>query len=338
MPFPKVRRRVYLCRYSMEHPHLHISGVSKRYESLNVLNEVSLDIRKGEFFFLLGPSGCGKTTLLRILAGLLDPDEGSIHLDGSDITHIKPHLRDVKTVFQHYALFPHMTVFDNVAFGLRMKKTAESEVRPKVVEALRMVAMEGFENRKPFQLSGGQSQRVALARALVNEPKVLLLDEPLGALDVQLRQQMQLELKQLQRRLNTTFVCVTHDQEEALSLGDRIAVMNLGVVQQIGTPDEVYHRPSNRFVCEFLGASNIMSIEGREYGLRPERIRIDSGSIQDEVEITDCLFNGHFRQVLARRGNGEIMRIHISNRPDEQAVSIGARIRVGWNHTDLMPL
>ena len=322
----------------MKHPHLHISGVSKRYESNTVLNDVSMDIREGQFFFLLGPSGCGKTTLLRILAGLLDPDSGTIVLNDADITRTKPHLRDVKTVFQHYALFPHMTVAENVAFGLKMKGTAMSVIRPKVADALRMVAMDGYENRKPSQLSGGQSQRVALARALVNEPKVLLLDEPLGALDVQLRQQMQLELKQLQRRLNTTFVCVTHDQEEALSLGDRIAVMNQGVVQQIGTPDEVYHRPANRFVCEFLGASNILTEEGREYGLRPERIRIGEGSVTEEVDITDQLFNGHFRQVLARRSNGDTLRIHIPNRPDEHDVVVGSKLRVGWNHSDLMPL
>lgn len=329
---------MYLWRYRMKHPHLHISGVSKRYESNTVLNDVSIDIRKGEFFFLLGPSGCGKTTLLRILAGLLEPDAGTITLDEANITHTKPHLRDVKTVFQHYALFPHMTVYDNVAFGLKMRGTAESVIRPKVADALRMVALDGLESRKPAQLSGGQSQRVALARALVNEPKVLLLDEPLGALDVQLRQQMQLELKQLQRRLNTTFVCVTHDQEEALSLGDRIAVMNHGVVQQIGTPDEVYHRPANRFVCEFLGASNILNEEGRHYGLRPERIRIDAGSVQEDVDITDQLFNGHFRQVLARRSNGDTLRIHIPNRPEEHEVTVGSKLRVGWNHSDLMPL
>lgn len=329
---------MYLWRYCMSHAHLNISGVSKRYESNTVLNDVSIDIREGEFFFLLGPSGCGKTTLLRILAGLLEPDSGNILLDGADITHVKPNLRDVKTVFQHYALFPHMTVFENVAFGLRMKDTAKSIIRTKVADALRMVAMDGFEQRKPSQLSGGQSQRVALARALVNEPKVLLLDEPLSALDVQLRQQMQLELKQLQRRLNTTFVCVTHDQEEALSLGDRIAVMNHGVVQQVGAPNEVYHQPVNRFVCEFLGASNILIQEDREYGLRPERIRIGAGSVQEEVDITEQLFNGHFRQVLARRTNGDILRIHIPNRPDEQEVAVGMSLRVGWDHSDLMPL
>lgn len=322
----------------MTSPHLNISSVSKRYESHLVLNEVSLDIRDGEFFFLLGPSGCGKTTLLRILAGLLAPDSGSIHLNGADITHTKPNLRDVKTVFQHYALFPHMTVAENVAFGLKMKGTSESVIRPKVADALRMVAMDGFESRKPSQLSGGQSQRVALARALVNEPDVLLLDEPLGALDVQLRQQMQLELKQLQRRLNTTFVCVTHDQEEALSLGDRIAVMHQGVVQQVGTPDDVYHRPANRFVCEFLGASNILHHEGREFGLRPERIRVDEGSVQETVTVTEQLFNGHFRHVLVRRPDGGSLRLHIPNRPGEPETPVGTTLTVGWNHADLMPL
>jgi ABC-type Fe3+/spermidine/putrescine transport system ATPase subunit len=316
----------------MEHPHLVIDGIHKRYDGAEVLQHVSLSIREGEFFFLLGPSGCGKTTLLRILAGLLEPDSGRIILDGVDITRTRPEHRDLHTVFQHYALFPHMTVYDNVAFGLRMRKEAEATVREKVMDALRQVALDGLDGRKPGQLSGGQSQRVALARALVNEPSALLLDEPLGALDVKLRQQMQIELKQLQRRSNTTFVCVTHDQEEALSLGDRIAVMDQGVVQQVGTPDEVYHHPANRFVCEFLGASNILTIGGREFGLRPEDVRIGEEPGGETMDLTDVLFNGHYMALHCRRDDGGRFLIHAAQRPE------GTRFQVHWDDADLMPL
>lgn len=316
----------------MEHPHLVIEGVHKHYGDHAVLTDIQLSIREGEFFFLLGPSGCGKTTLLRILAGLLEPDRGRILLDGADITHTRPHLRDLHTVFQHYALFPHLTVADNIAFGLRMGKEPESVIRKKVSEALNLVKLDGLEHRKPTELSGGQSQRVALARALVNEPSVLLLDEPLGALDVKLRQQMQLELKQLQRRLHTTFVCVTHDQEEALSLGDRIAVMDQGVVQQIGTPAELYHRPINRFVCEFLGTANILELQGRLFGLRPEDVRIGDGPGAEMVELEDTLFNGHYRQLHCRRRNGSRLTINAQEKPEDN------RFLVHWVESDLMPL
>jgi spermidine/putrescine transport system ATP-binding protein len=220
---------------------------------------VDLDIHEGEFFFLLGPSGCGKTTLLRIISGLLEADEGQILLKNTDITRLPAHKRDVNTVFQNYALFPHMNVFDNVAFGLRMKKINETKVRLKVTEALKLVDLPDFSLRMPSQMSGGQMQRVALARAIVNEPAVLLLDEPLGALDVKLRRQMQLELRHLQRKLGTTFICVTHDQEEALTLGDRIAVMNQGRFEQIDNAHNLYHQPNSLFVCDFLGDCNFLS-------------------------------------------------------------------------------
>lgn len=223
-----------------------------------MLNGVNLEIREGEFFFLLGPSGCGKTTLLRILAGLMHPDSGQVLLQGTDITHVPAYKRDINTVFQNYALFPHMNVFDNIAFGLRMKKTPESEIASRVTDALKLVNLPDFADRRSHQMSGGQMQRVALARAIVNEPAVLLLDEPLGALDVKLRKQMQLELRRIQRKLGKTFVCVTHDQEEALTLGDRIAVMNHGNIEQIGTADELYNRPNSFFVCDFLGECNFI--------------------------------------------------------------------------------
>jgi spermidine/putrescine transport system ATP-binding protein len=280
-----------------------LKNISKSYDDETVLRNVDLDIREGEFFFLLGPSGCGKTTLLRIIAGLLEPDAGQILLKNNDITRVPAHKRDVNTVFQNYALFPHMNVFENVAFGLRMKKMSETSIRSKVTEALKLVDLPEFAARMPSQMSGGQMQRVALARAIVNEPAVLLLDEPLGALDVKLRRQMQLELRQLQRKLGTTFVCVTHDQEEALTLGDRIAVMNKGRFEQIDTADNLYHHPDSLFVCDFLGDCNFITggihensanlitadcsgvsikgfsrvaLNGRDVtiGIRPEKIRI----------------------------------------------------------------
>lgn len=223
-----------------------------------ILPELNLDVHRGEFFFLLGPSGCGKTTLLKIISGLLFPDAGQISLNGSDISQLPSYKRDINTVFQNYALFPHMNVFDNIAFGLRMKKIRDNEIKRKVDDALKLVALSGFGMRKPGQLSGGQMQRVALARAFVNEPAVLLLDEPLGALDVKLRKQMQLELKQIQRELGTTFICVTHDQEEALTLGDRIAVMNMGRFEQIGDANTIYNKPESYFVCDFLGDCNFL--------------------------------------------------------------------------------
>lgn len=232
--------------------------LEKSYGDEPVLRGVDLEIAEGEFFFLLGPSGCGKTTLLRILSGLLLPDAGSVWLKGVDITRLPAHKRDINTVFQNYALFPHMNVYDNVAFGLRMKKLGESRIREKVTQALKLVDLSDFGGRMPGQMSGGQMQRVALARALVNEPAVLLLDEPLGALDVKLRKQMQLELRQIQRKLGTTFICVTHDQDEALTLGDRIAVMNKGRFEQIADADTLYNKPESFYVCDFLGECNFI--------------------------------------------------------------------------------
>ena len=235
-----------------------LKHIEKSYGAEQVLRGVSLDINEGEFFFLLGPSGCGKTTLLRIMSGLMEPDQGTIWLRGTNITQVPAHKRDINTVFQNYALFPHMNVFDNVAFGLRMKKTAENRVREKVMETLKLVDLAGFGARMPSQMSGGQMQRVALARAVVNEPAILLLDEPLGALDVKLRKQMQLELRRIQRQLGTTFICVTHDQEEALTLGDRIAVMNKGQFEQVGDATSLYNSPESYYVCDFLGECNFI--------------------------------------------------------------------------------
>jgi spermidine/putrescine transport system ATP-binding protein len=241
-------------------------GVTKAFGNLVAVDDVTIEIARGEFFSLLGPSGCGKTTSLRMIAGFEEPDEGRVVLTGNDIVGVPPYRRNVNTVFQSYALFPHLTVADNVAFGLKRKKAPKAEIREKVGRYLELVQLTGMEKRRPSQLSGGQQQRVALARALVNEPAVLLLDEPLGALDLKLRKQMQLELMRIQREVGVTFVYVTHDQEEALVMSDRIAVMSFGHVEQIGGPEEIYERPATRFVAGFIGTSNIVesAVEGRD--------------------------------------------------------------------------
>jgi spermidine/putrescine transport system ATP-binding protein len=237
-----------------------LEGISKRFGKHEAVRDVSLSIREGEFFSLLGPSGCGKTTTLRMIAGFEVPDAGRIYLQGEDVTSLFSNRRPVNMVFQQYALFPHMSIYDNVAFGLRVKKVPRSEHAGRVKAMLRIVELEGLEKRKPRQLSGGQQQRVALARALVNSPAALLLDEPLGALDVKLRKQMQLQLKAIQHDVGTTFVYVTHDQEEALAMSDRIAVMNGGEVEQIGSPREIYTRPQTAFVADFIGSLNVLEL------------------------------------------------------------------------------
>ena len=234
-----------------------LQSVTKTFDRHPVLDRLDLDIRQGEFLSLLGPSGCGKTTVLRLIAGLEPVSDGTIYLDGQDVTAVPPHRRNVNTVFQSYALFPHLSVFDNVAFGLKINKLPKTEIRTRVENALQMVQMESMATRSVTQLSGGQQQRVAIARALVNNPKVLLLDEPLSALDYKLRKAMQLELKHLHQRLGITFVFVTHDQEEAMVMSDRIAVMNEGRIEQIGTPKEIYEQPRNLYVAKFVGESNL---------------------------------------------------------------------------------
>lgn len=248
---------------------LELKEIKKSFtEGEAVLDNISLEISKGEFITLLGSSGCGKTTTLRIIAGLEQPDAGSVWLDGREVTGLEPNQRDVNTVFQNYALFPHMNVAENIGYGLKLKKVPKSEIRKKVSQMLELVQLEGYEKRKPSELSGGQKQRVAIARALVNNPKVLLLDEPLGALDLQLRRAMQIELKHLQKKLGITFIYITHDQEEAINMSDRIAVMRDGRIEQIGTPDEIYNHPKTSYVATFVGNANILhgvaeSIQGQ---------------------------------------------------------------------------
>ena len=248
---------------------LELKEIKKSFtEGEAVLDNISLEISKGEFITLLGSSGCGKTTTLRIIAGLEQPDAGSVWLDGREVTGLEPNQRDVNTVFQNYALFPHMNVAENIGYGLKLKKVPKSEIKKKVSQMLELVQLEGYEKRKPSELSGGQKQRVAIARALVNNPKILLLDEPLGALDLQLRRAMQIELKHLQKKLGITFIYITHDQEEAINMSDRIAVMKDGRIEQIGTPDEIYNHPKTSYVATFVGNANILhgvaeSIQGQ---------------------------------------------------------------------------
>ena len=267
-----------------------IKDVNKIYGTNHVVKDLNLQVEEGEFLTLLGSSGCGKTTTLRMIAGFEEPTTGSIRVEGEPIEDKEPYERNVNTVFQSYALFPHMTIFDNVAYGLKMKKIPKNERKERVLEMLEMVQLAGFEKRYPSQLSGGQKQRVAIARALINRPKVLLLDEPLGALDLKLRKQMQLELKRLQKKLNITFIYVTHDQEEALTMSDRIAIMHDGVMDQIGSPTEIYERPATKFVATFIGETNVFdgtirSIENGRAVVSIENGEItSSGSVEEGVE------------------------------------------------------
>ena len=256
-----------------------LERVTKTFGDMVAVDDLSLDIAEGEFFSMLGPSGCGKTTTLRMIGGFEDPSRGTVYLGGRDVTDLPPYRRDVNTVFQSYALFPHLDVFENVAFGLRRRKVPKDQVKQRVVDALRLVEMSGFEGRKPGQMSGGQQQRVALARALVNRPKVLLLDEPLGALDLKLRKQMQLELKQIQQEVGITFIYVTHDQEEAMTMSDRLAVMRHGKAEQLGGPEEVYEHPATPFVAGFLGASNLLAGQLKAQANGYTQILTEGGSL-----------------------------------------------------------
>ena len=258
-------------------PMIEIRGVTKRFGAFTAVNDVTLTVQAGEFLTLLGPSGCGKTTLLRMLSGFEHPDAGSIAIAGEEVTHLAPYRRNVNQVFQSYALFPHLSVRDNIAFGLRMQKVPAKEIETRVAEVTALVSMQGFEDRKPAQLSGGQRQRVALARAIVPRPKVLLLDEPLSALDAKLRHHMQLELKHLQKQIGLTFVFVTHDQEEALTMSDRIAVFSKGRIEQLGTPTQIYHEPRTAFVADLIGEANLLPAELLARNGPTVRMRLSGG-------------------------------------------------------------
>jgi spermidine/putrescine transport system ATP-binding protein len=334
-----------------------LEKLSKRFGDVEAVKELTLEIQEGEFFSLLGPSGCGKTTTLRLIAGFEEPTSGRILLGGTDVTDRPPHRRPVNTVFQNYALFPHLTVRENVAFGLRFSDQTRKERARMVAEALALVQMEGFERRKPGQLSGGEQQRVALARALVLNPSVLLLDEPLGALDAKLRRALQIELKALQEKVGITFVYVTHDQEEALTMSDRMAVMSHGLVQQIGPPKEVYEEPENAFVADFLGVSNLMEGEAHGRGIveigtttvragkgdldspgpvrltiRPERIRVEPLGPESENRLRGVVqrvvYVGAITQLLVELPEGPVLQAMVPSDESQPDVGEGTPVLV----------
>jgi spermidine/putrescine transport system ATP-binding protein len=355
-----------------------LDRVVKHFGSMVAVDGLSLEIRRGEFFSMLGPSGCGKTTTLRMIGGFEAPTEGMVRLDGQDVTDLPAYRRNVNTVFQSYGLFPHLSVFDNVAFGLRRKKVAAKEVERRVTEALELVNLAGYGKRRRAQLSGGQQQRVALARALVNRPQVLLLDEPLGALDLKLRKQMQLELKRIQKEVGITFVFVTHDQEEAMTISDRIAVMNKGRIEQLGPPEEVYERPATMFVAEFLGASNLLdgtyrgdqdgwglvelasgatiripAAPGRQTGerlragVRPEKIQIltaGDGLMTNQNAVAGTLrsavFAGVSYQYFFQTQEGREMSAFDRNATGGAVARPGEAVRLAWSpqHTFVIPV
>jgi putative spermidine/putrescine transport system ATP-binding protein len=321
-------------------PDVRVTGLRKSYGDVVAVDAIDLEIAPGEFFTMLGPSGSGKTTTLRMIAGFETPDEGTIELAGEDVSRLPPYDRPVNTVFQDYALFPHMTVQANVEYGLMVKGTKKSERRQRAQEALAMVRLPSYGGRKPAQLSGGQRQRVALARAIVNRPKVLLLDEPLGALDLKLRQEMQIELKSIQREVGITFVYVTHDQEEALTMSDRIAVFNEGRIEQVGPPAEVYERPQSEFIAGFVGVSNVIERNGRRYTVRPEKIDL----IEDGQEppggwhvepgvVADVQYVGpvtRYHVELDHGGRLQVLEQNLEEGSSQVLESKGRRVRVGW--------
>jgi putative spermidine/putrescine transport system ATP-binding protein len=322
-------------QHQTESPAVRLHGVRRTYGDVVAIDNLDLDIAEGEFFTLLGPSGSGKTTTLRVIAGFERPDSGHVELAGVDVTRVPPFERDVNTVFQDYALFPHMSVEENVAYGLRVKGLGRRDRRLKAQHVLERVRLSGVGARKPVQLSGGQRQRVALARAIVNSPSVLLLDEPLGALDLKLRQEMQVFLKALQRDLGITFVYVTHDQEEALTMSDRMAVFNEGRVEQVGSPADVYEHPQSEFVAGFVGVSNVLVRDGRKITVRPEKIHMrddDAGSGEPGV-VREVVYAGMVtRYVVTLDSGGElvVIRQNLETSSEQALEDRGKRVRLEW--------
>jgi len=336
-----------------EQPAIRLTGLTKEFGTVTAVDHVDLEIAAGEFFSMLGPSGSGKTTVLRLIAGFTQPSAGTVELFGEDVTNAAPFDRDVNTVFQDYALFPHMNVLDNVAYGLRVRGMKRAERNERALKALAAVRLDHLAARKPAELSGGQRQRVALARATVVEPKVLLLDEPLGALDLKLREQMQVELKQIQRELGITFIFVTHDQEEALTLSDRIAVFNDGRIEQLGTPFELYERPTSHFVADFVGTSNLFSAEharallGRdgEYSVRPEKLTLAgepataSGMRSATGTIVESIYLGSgIRRVIDLDAGPRISVLERNDRSRAADQDRGDRVHVSWHDEDVVAL
>jgi putative spermidine/putrescine transport system ATP-binding protein len=337
----------------MSTPAIQFVNVSRHFGDVKAVDEANLEIRDGEFFSMLGPSGSGKTTCLRMIAGFDRPTSGNIFLYGQDVSNLPPYERDVNTVFQDYALFPHMTIEDNIAYGLMVKGVPKAERSRRVDEMLDLVRLPGFGERKPSQLSGGQRQRVALARALINQPKVLLLDEPLGALDLKLRQQMQVELKTIQKQVGITFIFVTHDQEEALTMSDRIAVFNEGKVQQVGMPSEIYERPASAFVAGFVGTSNLISGEVAQritgspgmFSIRPEKIYLDTANGEPGKDmlcidgvVRDVVYLGLFTRYLVEiEGASDLVVIvqNLKTTSMDVLSSKGQNVRLYW-HKDHM--
>jgi putative spermidine/putrescine transport system ATP-binding protein len=321
-------------------PDIRVTGLTKTYGDVVAVDGIDLEVQAGEFFTMLGPSGSGKTTTLRMIAGFEIPDSGSIELAGDDVSRLPPYDRPVNTVFQDYALFPHMTVQQNVEYGLMVKKVGKGERRERAGQALEMVRLSGFGDRKPSQLSGGQRQRVALARAIVNRPRVLLLDEPLGALDLKLRQEMQIELKSIQREVGITFVYVTHDQEEALTMSDRLAVFNQGKIEQVGPPAEVYEHPENEFIAGFVGVSNVIERDGRRYTVRPEKITLlmngeapQVGSHVEQGLVRDVLYVGpvtRYQVTLDRGGELQVLAQNLEEGSSEVFEVKGRRVSLEW--------
>jgi spermidine/putrescine transport system ATP-binding protein len=315
-----------------------LRGVTKRFDDVVAVDDIDLTVPHGEFLSLLGPSGCGKTTTLRLVAGFEQPDEGEIRIGGADVAGLPPYKRDVNTVFQSYALFPHMSVLDNVAYGLKQRGLAKGERAAKARRALELVQLPQLAERKPKQLSGGQQQRVALARALVMEPKVLLLDEPLGALDLKVRKQLQIELKRIQERVGITFVYVTHDQEEALAMSDRVAVMNAGRIEQLGRPREIYDAPATPFVADFIGETNFIRVNGTTVAVRPERMAVArslrDGAVADGVrgEVVTAMVVGPLLQWVVRTEAGEevLVRQQRTGNGETESLRQGDRVVVTW--------
>jgi ABC-type Fe3+/spermidine/putrescine transport system ATPase subunit len=339
-----------------------LQGVSRRFGDAVAVAQIDLELPQGEFFSLLGPSGCGKTTTLRMIGGFELPSSGTIRLEGRDVTLLPPYKRDVNTVFQSYALFPHLNVLDNVSFGLRRKGVAKTEAERRSNEYLELVGLAGFGTRRPGQLSGGQQQRVALARALVNHPKVLLLDEPMGALDAKIRKSMQLELKRIQREVGITFLYVTHDQAEAMSMSDRLAVMNAGLIEDLGTPQRVYDRPATQFVAEFLGTCNVIPVTtdatgarlpdggtvladaggppsgaGWKVGIRPEKLRLDpvgthpAGPNLTTATVTEVTYLGASTEARLAPPWGTVLQAYKQNAGGETVIRPGDQVQVGWD-------